>query len=209
MSHKQIVEALIDTQGTLYSEEIGADIARDTPQELFHWLIGATLLSSRISADNAVKAGAALRDAGLHKIDALLDARREDVVRVLNENGYARFDESTTDYLRETAEMVRDEYDGDLRKMRKEDPARALLKAKGIGPKGAEIFAREAQLVWDEFYPTLGDRALTMAKDLGLPEDASELSKAAGNHERFVRLVAALTRAALDGPSEDVTKAAD
>lgn len=204
-----LVDALIEEHGTLYSEAMGAHIARDTPQELFHWLVGAILLSARISAGQAVQAGAALREAGLHKIDGILAADRGDLVRVLNRNGYARYDESTADYLRDTARWARDSWAGDLRRLRDasgngEGVRKALTGAKGLGPMGARIFAREAQLVWDVFYPGLDGPALEQARRYGLPGEAGDLAELAGGRERFVRLCAALTAVALDGPGETV-----
>lgn len=200
----EIIEALIEESGTLYSEEIGADIARDTPQELFHWLVASIMLSARISAGNAVQGAAALRAAGLHGIEALRAADWADIVRVLNENGYARYDESTARYLQDTADWAEETCGGDLRRLRDEagdDGAvlKALQGAKGLGPTGADIFAREAQLVWDVFYPRIDGPAKKQAELLGLPVDAADLAAAAGSRERFVRLVAALTRVALGG----------
>jgi hypothetical protein len=208
-----LIDILIEEQGTLYCEEVGADPGRDTPQELFHWLVGAIMLSARISASNAVQAARALRAAGLHKIDAIEAADRAELVRVLNENGYARYDESTADYIRDTAAWVREEYDGDLRGLRDAGgDAEAVLKrlqgAKGLGPLGARIFAREAQLAWDVFYPRIDGPAVAQAGRFGLPEEAPALAEAAGDRERFVRLGAALTRVALDGPTEAVARAA-
>ncbi len=93
MTQKDAVDALISHQGTLYSEEMGAHVENDTPQELFHWLIGAIMLSARISADNAVRGCKALRENDFHKIDVILERDYWDLVKVLNENGYARYDE--------------------------------------------------------------------------------------------------------------------
>jgi hypothetical protein len=208
-----IIDALIEESGTLYSEEIGANIARDTPQELFHWLIAAIMLSSRISSGNAVEGAAALRAAGLHKIDAIKAASWEEIVRVLNENGYARYDESTARYLQDTADWAEESCGGDLRRLRDEAGdgdavLEALQGAKGLGPTGADIFAREVQLVWDAVHPRMGGPAEKQAQELGLPDDAGQLAEAAGSRERFVRLVAALTRVALDGAGPRVAELA-
>ena len=197
MSRQEIVDALIEHQGQLYSEAIGANIARDTPQELFHWLIGALMLAARIDSGLAVAAAAKLREAGLHKIDAILDADDARLIEVLTDGGYARYREVTTGYLKETAAWARDSFDGDLRVLRdRAEDADALLEAlqgaKGLGPVGAAIFAREAQLVWDIFHPRADGPALDAARDLGLPDDAEALLKLAGGRERFVRLMAAL-----------------
>jgi hypothetical protein len=209
-----IVDALIDESGSLYSEDMGARVAQDTPQELFHWLLGSIMLSARIDARHAVKAASALRDAGLHKIAALRAAKWENVVRVLNENGYARYDESTAGYLQETAEWADTRWKGDLRKLR--DAAKdadgvlgELQDAKGLGPLGASIFAREVQLVWDVLYPRFDGPGTRTAGDLGLPGDAAELRDMAGSRERFVRLVSALTRVALEGPGKRVAALSD
>ena len=213
MSRKEIVRALIEHQGQLYSEQMGANIARDTPQELFHWLIGAIMLSARIDSGLAVASAAKLREAGLHKIDAILDAGDDRLIEVLTEGGYARYREVTTGYLKETAAWAKEEFDGDLRVLRDraedaDDMLEALQGAKGLGEMGAAIFAREAQLVWDVFHPRADGPALDAASDLGLPTDADALSDLAGGREDFTRLMAALTRAALDGPADEVTAAA-
>ncbi len=207
-----LIETLISEQGTLYSEEMGADIGRDTPQELFHWLVGSIMLSARISSSNAVRGAAALRSAGLHRIDAIEAADRTELVRVLNENGYARYDESTADYIRDTASWAKRDWGGDLRRLRdagggSDAVLRRLQGAKGLGPLGARIFAREAQLSWAVLYPMLDGPAVDQAESYGLPTDAGALAEAAGGAERFVRVLAALTRVALDGPTEAVDRA--
>lgn len=214
MTQKQVVNALIKEQGELYSEAMGASIKRNTPQELFFWLVGSMLLSARISSDLAIRAAVGLRAADLHKIGVILETPRDKRIKVLNENGYARYDNLTADYLYATASLIDEKYNRDLRKLRENadgDAGRArklLTEAKGVGETGANIFLREMQWVWTEFYPRLDGPAVKAAKDLGLPDDARELAKLAGSKERFARLTAALTRAALDGPAEAVKKAA-
>jgi hypothetical protein len=209
---KVVIEALIEEQGTLYSEAMGADLAKGTPQPLFHWLLGSILLSARISAKNAVEAGLGLKKEGLATIKALLASDKRARIRALNVHGYARYDTMTADYIREAAALVDERYGGDLRRLRDAggDAAgieAALREVKGIGTTGASIFCREAQLVWDPLYPRLDGPAADEAKALGLPTDAAELARIAGSRARFVRLTAALTRAALEGPAEAVNEA--
>ncbi|WP_040609919.1 hypothetical protein [Pseudooceanicola batsensis] len=214
MSCKEIAKALIDTQGQLFSDEVGANIARDVPQQWFHWLLTAQLCSARISGRKALQASAALRETGFHKIDAILDAGRGRLIRVLNENGYARFDNVGADQIRAAAELVRETYDDDLRNLNERaggDPARVrklLQEVKGIGSTGADIFCREAQMVWTGLGPTADRLCLDQAGKLGLPEDAEKLEELAGERGRFVRLLAGLARAALDGESDAVAQAA-
>lgn len=212
MAREDMVDTLVDSQGRLFSEEVGANIARDVPQQWFHWLLTAQLCSARIAADKALEASAALREAGLHKIDAILESRRDDRIRVLNQHGYARFDNVGADQIHAAAELVDETYDGDLRQLREAggDAAgisKRLQEVKGIGATGAGIFCREAQLAWDELYPQSDKLCLKAAEEFGLPSDAEALARLAGSRERFVRLLAGLARAHLLGPSDEVEAA--
>ncbi|MFP4044218.1 MAG: hypothetical protein ACLFTP_06570 [Rhodosalinus sp.] len=213
MDRKELVRALIEDQGRLWSEEIGARIDLDTPEDWFHWLLGALLMSARIDATMAAKAAGALKLEEMSTVQGVLETERDQRIRVLNENCYARFDNVGADQIFEAAQLVQESYGGDLRRLREEggDAAgiRARLKGvKGIGDVGADIFLREAQLVWDEVFPMADAHALEQAKDLGLPERPEELAQIAGGRERFVRLVTALARVWLDGPSDRVKEAA-
>jgi hypothetical protein len=214
MSRRKIAEALIDEQGELFSVQVGANIARDVPQQWFHWLLTVQLCSARISGAQALQAAKALKDEGLHKVKTLLESDRQRRIRVLNRNGYARYDNLGADQIRAAAELVDRSYGGDLRRLREAaggdagEIRRLLQEVKGIGPAGADIFCREAQLVWDELAPTADRLCLDMAAELGLPDEAGALSRLAGDRESFVHLLAALARAKLDGPSERVRAAA-
>lgn len=123
-----------------------------------------------------------------------------DRARVLNESGYARYDERTSSMLGEMADKLLEDYGGDLRKLRakaEQDPAkeRRMIKSfKGIGDVGVDIFFREAQIAWDELYPFADQKALNAARQLGLGDDAEALSQLASDEKQFARLVAALVR---------------
>ena len=211
MDREAKIDRLIEASGTLYSEEAGANLARGTPQELFHWLLTALMLSARIDAAVAVASAKALRERGQHKIDAILGtATWDDLVETLTAGGYTRYREKTATYIEEAARLVRDRHGDDLRRLRDEAGdgdaiLAALQEVKGIGPLGAGIFAREAQLVWDPLHPTLGDPAAEAARALGLPHTARGLSEAVPDRERYVRLVAALTRASIEGMPEGMS----
>ena len=205
MTQARIVATLIDEDGQLFSEVAGATIARDVPQQWFHWLLTALLCSARINGTNAMQAAAGLKAEGLHTVEAILDAPRAQRIRVLNRNGYARFDNVGADSIHAAARRVQDLYGGDLRRLRaaaEGDATRvtALLKEfTGIGATGAAIFCREAQMVWEELFPMADARCLKQARALGLPEDAVALARLAGGTERYVRLLSALTRTSLTG----------
>jgi hypothetical protein len=127
----------------------------------------------------------------------------EERVKVLNENGYARYDERTARMLQDVADHVEGTYRGDLRRLREaagHDPGeeRKRLKAiKGLGDVGVDIFFREVQGVWQEIHPFADKLALRAAERHDLGKDAAGLARLVPR-EDFPRLVAALTRDELE-----------
>lgn len=199
---KRAAALLEDADGT-YADALGLDLAKNTPSPLFRWLCASLLLSTRISADLAMKAAAALADEGWTTPKKMAAATWEERTRVLNRAGYARYDESTSRRLAELCEKLLDEYGGDLRRLREKagnDPVRerALLKEfKGIGDVGADIFCREVQTAWPELHPFVDAKALKSAKRLELAGSADDLAKLVPKAD-LPRLLAALVRADLD-----------
>jgi hypothetical protein len=209
----RIVDALLERHGRTYAQELGIDLAKGTPSVLFRWLCASILLSARISADIAMSAARALADQGWTTAQKMAASTWEQRTRTLNGAGYARYDESTSRMLGDTAGMLLEKYGGDLRRLREDasrDPAterRLLKECKGLGDVGVDIFFREVQVVWDELYPFAGKRDLDAAARLGLEKDAASLAKRVPRHD-FPRLTAALVRAGLAKDFEKVLKQA-
>ncbi len=200
-THKTIA-AVLDRHGELFSAEIGADLSKNTPAPLFQWLLGCILMSARIQTGNALRGTKALIDAGWTTAENLKDSSWKQRVKVLNENGHARSDEKTASLLDEVADHAMQRWEGDLRKLREEadgDASRAetlLQEFKGLGPAGAAIFLREAQLAWAEFHPYADKKALETADKLGLPKTSKGLADHVPQAD-FPRLLAGLVRAGL------------
>jgi hypothetical protein len=196
---KNIVEALLARHGKTYAEELGIPISQGTPSPLFRWLCASILFSARISAEVAKNAAKALSDAGWTTPQKMADSTWAERTKILNESGYARYDESTSRMLGDDADLLLSEYAGDLRKLREKadhDPGaeRKLLKEfKGLGDVGVDIFMREVQEVWDELYPFADKKALAAAEKLDLGRDAEALSSLVARKD-FPRLIAALVR---------------
>ena len=205
----RIVATLLEEHGRTYAEQLGIDLQGGTPSPLFRWLCAALLMSARIGAATAVDAARALADQGWTTAAKMAEATWEQRTRTLNRAGYARYDESTSRMLGDTAEMLQEKYQGDLRKLRdaaERDPERerALLKeCKGIGEVGIDIFMREAQITWPELYPFADKKALEAAAKLGLDEDPHALADRVPRKE-FPRLLTALVRASLQGELEQL-----
>ncbi|WP_253191513.1 endonuclease [Streptomyces sp. M1013] len=193
---------LVDAHGQTYAEEAGIRL-KDTPQPLYRLLVLAHLLSARISASIAVATARALSEAGLRDPRRMADATWQERVDALGRGGYRRYDERTATQLGEAAELLTERWGGDLRRLREEADGdvsglrRLLQEFPGVGPTGADIFLREAQLVWPDAGPLLDRKAVQGAERLGLPGDPDRLLSLAGKTEPAV-LAAALVRAAVD-----------
>ncbi|MFJ4840316.1 endonuclease [Streptomyces sp. NPDC088746] len=202
MSAPRTLEALLKRHGTTYAAEAGIRL-RDTPQPLYQLLVLSHLLSARIRAQVAVAAAQALFSHGLRTPRRMTDATWQERVDALGEGGYRRYDERTATQLGDGAQLVLDEYGGDLRRLRRKadgdmDTLRSgLRRFPGIGPAGADIFLREVQTVWPEASPYLDAKALQGAERLGLPTTPDKLLRMAKDEDPAV-LAAALVRGALD-----------
>ncbi|MGA4843994.1 endonuclease [Streptomyces sp. G45] len=196
-----VVRALLDTHGRTYARDAGIRL-RDTPQPLYQLLVLSCLLSARIRGSAAVASARELFAAGLRDPRRMADAAWQDRVDALGRGGYRRYDERTATQLGDGARLVRDEYGGDLRKLRARADGdlaalrRLLRRTPGLGPTGADIFLREAQGTWPEVAPYFDEKALQGARRLELPDDQDALARLApGDPAVFA---AALVRAALD-----------
>ena len=72
-----------------------------------------------------------------------------------------------------------------------------------MGPVGADIFCREAQVVWGVLRPYLDEKVLAGASRVGLPVDRGKLAALGGDDVGV--LAAALVRVSLDdGLARDI-----
>jgi hypothetical protein len=212
MSREQVVRTLLDRAGTGYAREAGIDLA-DEPAPLFQLLMLAELLSTRISAAIAVAAARELIGSGYRTPACVAEGRWQDLVDALGRAHYKRYDESTATRLGENATLLLDRYHGDLRRLARDagrDPGRLaglLQQFKGIGPVGADIFAREVQDVWTWVRPYFDERARRGAERLHLPTDPQSLDRLSPPG-RTADLAAALIRVTLDDGLRDEVLAA-
>jgi endonuclease III len=200
-THKQLVHRLLKAAGTTYAEEAGIRIS-DKPMPLFQLLVLCMLASKPIDATTATRAARELFKAGLRTPNAMLASDRRTMISAFGRAHYVRYDESSATRLTEIAEVVRDDYSGDLREMAQRSQhevrsaARLLKQFKGIGDTGADIYLREVQDVWTWVRPYFDGRAIAAAKAIGLPADPEKLGALAPRTN--ARLSAALVRSSLD-----------
>jgi hypothetical protein len=200
--HKDVARRLLHHAGQTYAEQAGIRLA-DKPSPLYRLLVLSVLLSTRIRADIAVAAARELADAGCTTPRGTLKTTWQQRVDALGRAHYVRYDESTSTALGDGAQLLLDDYRGDLRRIREEaggDVAKiraALEKTPRLGPVGSAIFCREAQQVWPELRPFLDDKALAGARRVGLPDDPRALARLVSPDE-LAGLAAGLVRVTLD-----------
>ncbi|MCT2586701.1 endonuclease [Actinophytocola gossypii] len=195
-TQKDTVRTLLDRAGRTYADEAGITLA-DKPSPLYRLLVLSVLLSARISADIAVAAARELSKAGLRTPRRMLDATWQQRVDALGRGHYVRYDESTATALGDGAELLLDNYAGDVRKWRGDNLRKRLRETPKLGPVGVDIFCREAQAVWPELRPHLDRKTLDGAKRIGLPGDADKLAKLVPGND-LARFSAALVRVSLN-----------
>lgn len=195
------IRSLLSAAGTTYAEQAGIRLA-DRPAPLYQLLVLSVLLSTRIRADTAVAAAQELFRAGYGTPRGMREASWQDRVDALGRGHYVRYDESTATALGQGAELIINEYRGDLRRMWRaaggsgDELRRLLQQVPRLGPTGASIFCREAQAVWPGLRPYLDRKALDGAKRLGLPAEPDQLASLVPDQD-LARLAAALVRTAL------------
>lgn len=199
---EKVVRRLLELEGRTYAEESGIGL-KDSPQPLYQLVVLAMLLSARISSGIAVAAARELFAAGCRTPEAMAKAGWQDRVDALGRGGYRRYDERTATMLGEGAQLLRDKYRGDVRRLREEADGkvsalrRSIKQVPGIADVGADIFFREAQGLWPELRPFLDKKAASGAERLGLPTSTDSLTKLVGSDD-LSRLTAALVRVSLD-----------
>jgi hypothetical protein len=206
-TQRTIARTLLDVAEQTYAGEAGIKLA-DTPSPLYRLLVLSVLLSTRIKADIAVAAARELAKAGFTTPRAMLEASWQQRVDALGRAHYVRYDESTATALGDGAQLLVDDYRGDLRRLREgaDGDVRALRRLlrrfPRLGPVGADIFCREAQLVWTDLRPYLDRKALAGSRKIGLPGDSHRLARLVDGDE-VAALAAGLIRVDLDGRLAD------
>jgi hypothetical protein len=200
--HKDVARRLLDHAGQTYAEQAGIRLA-DKPSPLYRLLVLSVLLSTRIRADIAVAAARELADTGCTTPRGTLKTTWQQRVDALGRAHYVRYDESTSTALGDGAQLLVDDYRGDLRRLREEAGGdvpkirAALERTPRLGPVGSAIFCREAQQVWPELRPFLDVKALTGARRVGLPDNPRALARLVSPDE-LAGLAAGLVRVTLD-----------
>ena len=193
---------LVMNLGGRFSLELDIDVDRGA-DEVERWALAATLFGNRISTSVALHTYRVLERAGIRTLADAGGCDRSDLVALLDQGGYARYDERTASRLQALAGAVEDRFGGRLagigeRLARPAELKSALEALPGWGPVTVRAFLRELRGVWPGAELPLDPRAAAAAEHIQLPPELDALSLlAASAHLDLRDLEAGLVRLAL------------
>jgi len=174
---EDLARSLVGNLGGRFSSEMGIDVDRGA-REVERWFLAATLFGTRISWRIVERTHAVLVAAGVLTI---LDAGTKtwhELVALLDEGGYARYDFRTATRLLTLSKAVGERHGGRISSLAAEDGPEVLeaeLDAlPGWGPVTVRLFLRELRGVWPGARPPLDERAQSAARHLGLSLSARD-----------------------------------
>lgn len=175
----RIARQVVDVQGGRYSTDLGIDVDAGEG-DVERWFLAATLFGARISAKVAEHAYEVLTGAGLMRIAQARQVPSADLIRLLDEGGYARYDFRTATKLARLSEVIGERYDGQVAVIGQQFPSYPALHAAldalpGWGPVTIGLFLRELRGVWPGAEPPLDERAAAAARHLRLTAAGSPL----------------------------------
>ena len=138
--------------------DLGIDLASKEEEELFKWLLACLLFGKPIQTNIAAEAYRTIVAAHLCSPDAILRAGWDELVRLLDEAHYVRYDFSTATMLLEISDELKRRY-GNMTNLIAQSKTPRELSAKlqqlkNIGPMTARIFLREMRPYWRSSRPS-------------------------------------------------------
>ncbi|VVQ23776.1 DNA methylase [Pseudomonas fluorescens] len=132
------------------AHDLKIDLENANEEGLFKWLVASFLMGKRIQAQIAAGAYRVIVDK--HQRDTprkLAHSTQRELVAMLGEAHYVRYDETTSERLLALAHKLNNEYAGKVSNIvdasvDRLDIEKRLIAFEGIGPKTVEIFMREA-----------------------------------------------------------------
>lgn len=153
----------------LYAEDLEIDL--NEPSGRFKWFLASILFGARISEKIASNTYKTFERYGIDSMDKIIAAGWDELVKILDEGGYVRYDFSTATKLLEIAKTLKEKYES-LENLYNQssdtkDLARRLQEFKGIGAVTAQIFLRELRGVW-QISTEVSSKAKSVAENLDI-----------------------------------------
>lgn len=159
-----IIKELLARVPGKFSTELGIDV-QSGPVERQKWFLAAIFYGAPISGALAARTYRVFAARGVLTPDTVLAQGWDNLVVLLDEGGYTRYDFKTATKLLRVMEALEEKYQGDLERLATAsrdypDLERRLCDlAPGIGPTTANIFLRELRGIWPQANPPLSPLA--------------------------------------------------
>jgi len=139
-------------KGKTTAADLGIDLASKKEEELFKWLLACLLFGKPIQTSIAAQAYRTIVAAHLCSPDAIIRAGWDELVRLLDEAHYVRYDFSTATKLLEISDELKHRYGNVTNLIAEAKTPRELSvklqEFKNVGPVTARIFLREMRPYW-------------------------------------------------------------
>ncbi len=208
-----MIRELLDMHGRGFARELGIRVTNN-PARLFGLVCLGILSQPGVDPRKAASAARALFEHEWNTPQQLAASSERQLVEVLEEAGYPGNAGEVARALSESADMVLEDYEGDLRGLRsmvdgdRERLRELLLRLPGMSDAGVDVFLRDVQAIWQELAPFADPEALGAARRLELAGSAEELLELvrAGGAEKLAWLVGALRLVDLGDEYDEVRR---
>lgn len=178
------VRALVESRRQKYSEILGIDISEGKEDEVFKWFLASLLFGAPITESSVVKTYRCFQKHGVLTPKQILKTGWDDLVKILDEGGYTRYDFKTADKLLEVARNLTEKYSGSLCLIHSESSGahdfenRLKNLGKGVGNVTVSIFLRELRAVWEKAEPNPTALVVLAAQELGIVKNDATAEEA-------------------------------
>jgi hypothetical protein len=178
------VRALVESRGQKYSEILGIDISEGKEDEVFKWFLASLLFGAPITESSVVKTYRCFQKHGVLTPKQILKTGWDDLVKILDEGGYTRYDFKTADKLLEVARNLTEKCSGSLCLIHSESSGahdfenRLKNLGKGVGNVTVSIFLRELRAVWEKAEPNPTALVVLAAQELGIVKNDATADEA-------------------------------
>jgi len=169
----KIIQALLEKYRGSFARELGLDL-NSGPEARQQWFLAAVLFGAPISGVLAARTFRVFLAAGVYSPAAILAQGWDNLVTLLDQGGYARYDFKTATKLLQVMESLQQYEQPSLESLQAaasgaQDLERRLRElAPGIGPATVNIFLRELRGIWPKADPDLSPLAQAAAEQAGL-----------------------------------------
>jgi hypothetical protein len=190
------VKKLAEKFGKPLSATLSIDLSKGDPAYA-KWLLASILYSKPMPEEAAIGAYETLEHRSQTSPNAIIDAGWDQIVKVLEKNGYTRYDYTIASEIIDAFKDLIKRYDGKLSRLydssgdSKDLERRIKTLGRGLNPVAVSVFLRDMRQVWPKAEPEPAPRVRELMNTL----DIDDLREYASEHGiDLIRLETALCR---------------